>query len=87
MLFHTLADQLALSPLVRTRLGVAELVRRSLREELEQALGGPVLRVGVGERERCPVRRCVSAVPSSGSPREAAIASRRLAAMPCERRF
>jgi P27 family predicted phage terminase small subunit len=43
-LFHRLADQFALTPLARTRLGVAELVRRSLREELEQALGGPVLR-------------------------------------------
>jgi P27 family predicted phage terminase small subunit len=44
MLFHRLADQFALTPLARTRLGVAELVRRSLRAELEQALGGPVLR-------------------------------------------
>lgn len=43
-LFHKLADQFALTPLARTRLGVAELVRRSLREELEQALGGPALR-------------------------------------------
>ncbi len=44
MLFQRLADQFALSPLARARLGIAEVYRRSLQADLEQMLGGPVLR-------------------------------------------
>jgi P27 family predicted phage terminase small subunit len=47
VLFHRLADQFALTPTARTRLGIAELAKRSLQQELEQALGGPVLRPAV----------------------------------------
>ena len=43
-MFQRLADQFALSPLARARLGVADVYRRSLQAELEQMLGGPVLR-------------------------------------------
>jgi hypothetical protein len=35
------AEQFGLSPMARTRLGLAELHRRSLHNEMERALGAP----------------------------------------------
>lgn len=43
-LFLKLAEHYALTPIARTRLGLAELHRRSLAEELQSGLGGPQLR-------------------------------------------
>ena len=61
--------------------GCLQLVRRdSPRGRVRKPASGG--RVGA-----VSVRRCVNAAPSSGSPREAAIACRRLAGMACERRF
>ena len=41
--FHRVAEQFALTPVARTRLGLAELHRRTLRAEFESALGPPDL--------------------------------------------
>ena len=43
-LFMTMAEHYALTPIARTRLGLAELHRRSLQAEIEQSLGAPNLR-------------------------------------------
>jgi P27 family predicted phage terminase small subunit len=40
-LFMKTAEQFGLSPMARTRLGLAELHRRSLHNEMERALGAP----------------------------------------------
>jgi P27 family predicted phage terminase small subunit len=40
-LFMKTAEQFGLSPMARTRLGLAELHRRSLHSEMERALGAP----------------------------------------------
>jgi P27 family predicted phage terminase small subunit len=43
-LFHVLAGQFGLTPVARTRMGLAELHRRSLESEVSNALGEPDLR-------------------------------------------
>ncbi len=42
--FLRFAEQYALTPVARTRLGIAELQRRTLTEEMDDALGAPDLR-------------------------------------------
>ena len=44
MLFMQIAEHYALTPIARTRLGLAELHRRSLAQEIESGLGKPKLR-------------------------------------------
>jgi P27 family predicted phage terminase small subunit len=44
LIFDRLASQYALTPVARTALGYAELHRRSLAQELEDAIGSPALR-------------------------------------------
>jgi phage terminase small subunit len=41
--FLRFAEQYALTPLARTRLGMVELQRRSMQDELADRLGKPVL--------------------------------------------
>ena len=41
--FLRLAEQYALTPVARTKLGLAELQRRSLQEEIQHGLGRPTL--------------------------------------------
>lgn len=43
-LFFRVAEQYALTPVARTRLGLAELHRRALKDEFNSALGEPDLR-------------------------------------------
>jgi P27 family predicted phage terminase small subunit len=43
-LFLQLAEHYALTPIARTRLGLAEITRRSLLQEMEEGLGKPTLR-------------------------------------------
>lgn len=55
--FMRIAEHFALTPVARTRLGLAELHRRSMAKEMDDSLGPPRLRVVNGSGEESKPRR------------------------------
>jgi P27 family predicted phage terminase small subunit len=47
VLYSRMAEQFGLTPMARTRLGLAELHRRSLHAEMDRALDGPAIEAEV----------------------------------------